>query len=284
MIKKRIKIIALFLLSITILSCILIYEDRNLAINTYKICSEDLPSEFDDFRIAHISDLHNARLGKDNEKLIDMLSEIQPDIIAITGDIVDSRRTNIDISVEFVKQAMKVAPCYYVTGNHEARIGDEYSLLKEKLEDAGVVILDNKVAFIERFGALIEIIGLEDPIFSVSGTTEMEAEVVADKLESLGTSGKGFTLLLSHRPEFFDLYVENDIDLVLSGHTHGGQFVLPFVGGFIAPGQGFFPKFDFGLFKAGSTNMIISRGIGNSIIPLRINNRPEVILVELCAD
>ena len=284
MIKKRIKIIALFLLSITILSCILIYEDRNLEINTYKICSEDVPSEFDGFRIAHISDLHNARFGKDNEKLIDMLSEVQPDIIAITGDIVDSRRTNIDISVEFVKQAMKVAPCYYVTGNHEARIGDEYSHLKEKLEDAGVVILDNKVAFVERFGALIEIIGLEDPIFRVSGTTEMEAEVVADKLESLGTSGKGFTLLLSHRPEFFDLYVENDIDLVLSGHAHGGQFVLPFVGGFIAPGQGFFPELDFGLFKAGSTNMIISRGIGNSIIPLRINNRPEVILVELCAD
>ena len=156
------------------------------------------------------------------------------------------------------------------------------SALTEKLEDAGVVILDNKVACIEHNGDLIEVIGLEDPTFCVSGTTEMEAEVVADKLESLRTSGKGFTLLLSHKPEFFDLYVENNIDLVLSGHAHSGQFVLPFVGGLIAPGQGFFPEYDSGLFKEGSTNMIISRGIGNSIIPLRINNRPEVILVELC--
>ena len=281
MIKNRIKIIAIFLLSVTILSCILIYEDKNLELNTYKICSEDLPSEFDGFRIVHVSDLHNANFGKDNEKLIDMISEAQPDIIAITGDVVDSRRTDIDISVEFVKQVMKIAPCYYVTGNHEARIGDEYSLLEEKLKKAGVIILDDEVAFIERFGALIEIMGLKDPTFSVSGTTEMEAETVAEKLESLENSDSCFTLLLSHKPEFFDIYVENDIDLVLSGHAHGGQFRFPFLGGIIAPGQGIFPKYDAGLFEKNSTNMIVSRGIGNSIIPLRINNRPEIILIEL---
>lgn len=281
MIKNRIKIIAIFLLSVIILSCILIYEDKNLELNTYKICSEDLPSEFDGFRIVHVSDLHNANFGKDNEKLIDMISEAQPDIIAITGDVVDSRRTDIDISVEFVKQVMKIAPCYYVTGNHEARIGDEYSLLEEKLKKAGVIILDDEVAFIERFGALIEIMGLKDPTFSVSGTTEMEAETVAEKLKSLENSESCFTLLLSHKPEFFDIYVENDIDLVLSGHAHGGQFRFPFLGGIIAPGQGIFPKYDAGLFEKNSTNMIVSRGIGNSIIPLRINNRPEIILIEL---
>ena len=281
MIKNRIKIIAIFLLSVIIPSCILIYEDKNLELNTYKICSEDLPSEFDGFRIVHVSDLHNANFGKDNEKLIDMISEAQPDIIAITGDVVDSRRTDIDISVEFVKQVMKIAPCYYVTGNHEARIGDEYSLLEEKLKKAGVIILDDEVAFIERFGALIEIMGLKDPTFSVSGTTEMEAETVAEKLKSLENSESCFTLLLSHKPEFFDIYVENDIDLVLSGHAHGGQFRFPFLGGIIAPGQGIFPKYDAGLFEKNSTNMIASRGIGNSIIPLRINNRPEIILIEL---
>ena len=95
------------------------------------------------------------------------------------------------------------------------------------------------------------------------------------------SQGDGFQLLLSHRPEFMDMYVRYDIDLVLSGHAHGGQFRLPFLGGLYAPSQGFFPKYDAGLFEEENTKMIVSRGIGNSAFPLRFNNRPELVLITL---
>ena len=104
------------------------------------------------------------------------------------------------------------------------------------------------------------------------------------KLESLTSSESSYTLLLSHRPELFETYVDCGIGLVLSGHTHGGQFRLPFIDGLAAPNQGLFPKYDAGLYTDGSTDMVVSRGIGNSIIPFRFNNRPEIVLVELCAE
>lgn len=100
-------------------------------------------------------------------------------------------------------------------------------------------------------------------------------------LQELMNESYSFTLLLSHRPELFEIYVNNEVDLVLSGHAHGGQFRLPFVGGLVAPNQGLFPKYDAGLYTEENTNMIVSRGIGNSILPFRFNNRPEVILIEL---
>ena len=280
MIKKRIKIIALFLFGITILSCILIYEDRNLEVNTYKICSEDLPSEFDGFRIAHISDLHNAEFGVDNSKLIAMIKEAEPDIIAITGDIIDSRRTDIDIALAFIEEVIKIAPCYYVSGNHESRIS-EYDILKEKMIKVGVVVLENQTAEISHLKSKIKIAGISDPSFNSDYLLGDENSVIESQLKKVTEPEDGFTVLLSHRPEFFEIYSDYNIDLVLSGHAHGGQFRLPFFGGVIAPGQKIFPKYDSGLFENGNTNMIVSRGIGNSIIPLRINNRPEIILIEL---
>ena len=92
---------------------------------------------------------------------------------------------------------------------------------------------------------------------------------------------KRYVVLLSHRPELFNSYVENNVDLVFSGHAHGGQFRIPFIGGIVAPNQGVFPKYDAGIFTEGNTNMVVSKGVGNSIIPFRVNNRPEVILIEL---
>ena len=105
--------------------------------------------------------------------------------------------------------------------------------------------------------------------------------MVRTKLNNLADTESSYIILLSHRPELFESYVSCNIDLVLSGHAHGGQFRLPFIGGLIAPDQGIFPKYDAGLFTNGSTNMIVSRGLGNSIIPIRFNNRPEVIVIEL---
>mgnify|MGYP002521663477 FL=1 len=247
--------------------------------NTYTISSRELPDAFDGYRIAQVSDLHNAEFGEGNQRLLKMLREAEPDMIAITGDLIDSRKTNIVVALAFAKEAVKIAPCYYVSGNHEARVS-EYQDLKTGLEEAGVTVLDDAQVKIEVSGESITVIGVNDPSFHADYLTS-DAEVMDRKLSELSSEDAGFTLLLSHRPELFDAYVAHDMDLVLTGHAHGGQFRLPLIGGLIAPNQGLFPKYDAGLYSDGSTNMIVSRGLGNSIIPFRFNNRPEVVLIEL---
>ena len=254
----------------------IIWSNTALELNTYIIKSNQLPAVFDGYRIAHISDLHNAEIGKDNEKLLSLLKEAKPDMIAVTGDLIDSRRTDMDVALRFMEQAMLIAPCYYVSGNHEARI-DTYDTLKAGLDELGVTVLTNEMIGVTHNGEMIAVLGLEDPDFQT-----MDASLqVATKLEELPVSQTEFTVLLSHRPELFNVYADYNLDLVLTGHTHGGQFRLPFVGAVIAPDQGLFPKYDAGLYTKGETNMIISRGIGNSVLPFRFNNCPEIIVVEL---
>lgn len=250
-----------------------------LELNTYTISSRGLPDAFDGYRIAQVSDLHNAEFGDGNQRLLDMLREAEPDMISITGDLIDSRKTNIAVALAFAEEAVRIAPCYYVSGNHEARV-PEYRELKAGLEAAGVTVLDDARVEIEISGKSITIIGVNDPSFLADYLTS-DAAVMDRKLSELSSEDTSFTILLSHRPELFDTYAAHDMDLVLTGHAHGGQFRLPLIGGLIAPNQGLFPKYDDGLYSEGNTNMIVSRGLGNSIIPFRFNNRPEVVLIEL---
>lgn len=253
--------------------------NKAIEVNSFEVKSEKLSSEFDGFCIAQISDLHNTSFGNNNEKLLGLLKEISPDIIAVTGDVIDSRRTDTEIAKEFMQEALKIAPVYYVTGNHESRVGT-YASMREFFEEIGVEVLSGESVKIERNGKKINICGFDDPAFKNDYLLDDEEAVVYHSIKELDRS-EDFTVLLSHRPEFFDLYAENGFDLVLSGHAHGGQFRLPFVGGLIAPGQGFFPEYDSGEFKKDSTLMIVSRGLGNSIIPLRFNNRPEITVMVL---
>ncbi len=253
-----------------------------LEVNEYEIQSDRVPEVFSGFRIAQVSDLHNAEFGENNRELIELLSQTDPDIILITGDLVDSRVTNIRIALDFAAEVVKIAPVYFVPGNHEARIS-EYDELKMGLEETGVVVLENEKIEITREGECITLIGVTDPSFETDYLFGDEKEVTKSILADLRNESDGYTVLLAHRPELFDSYVEAGVDLVFSGHAHGGQFRLPLIGGLVAPNQGFFPKYDAGLYTEGTTNMLVSRGIGNSIIPLRFNNRPEVIVVELQA-
>lgn len=250
-----------------------------MELNTYTMSSRGLPDAFDGYRIAQVSDLHNAEFGDGNQRLLDMLREAEPDMIAITGDLIDSRKTNIAVALAFAEEAVKIAPCYYVSGNHEARVS-EYRELKAGLEAAGVTVLDDVRVEIEISGKSITVIGVNDPSFLADYLTS-DAAVMDRKLSELSSEDASFTILLSHRPELFDAYAAHEMDLVLTGHAHGGQFRLPLIGGLIAPNQGLFPKYDDGLYSVGNTNMIVSRGLGNSIIPFRFNNRPEVVLIEL---
>ena len=251
-----------------------------LEINEYKIVSNSVPQNFDGFRIAQVSDLHNAEFGEWNSKLLDLLSRTDPDIIVLTGDLIDSRNTDIEIALAFAREAMKIAPVYFVSGNHEARVS-EYEDLKMGLAEAGVIVLENQKVEITREGESITLMGIDDPSFQESYLFGDAESVARQAIDDLQNESDGYTILLSHRPELFDVYVDTGMDLVFSGHAHGGQVRLPFIGGLVAPNQGFFPKYDAGLFSEENTNMIVSRGVGNSIVPVRFNNRPEIILVTL---
>ena len=276
---KRIPIITLLVILVVLVIWV-IWGNTALELNTYTITGSKLPERFDGYRIAHISDLHNAQIGKENEKLLAVLREAEPDIIAITGDLIDSRNTDVDVALQFAQEAVKIAPSYYVTGNHEARV-NEYNELKSGLLSAGVIVLEDNSVEICIAGEYITLVGVNDPSFETDYLLGDSETVMQSTLSELLANSDGFTILLSHRPELFDTYADCEIDLVLSGHAHGGQFQIPFVGGVVAPNQGFFPEFDTGIYTEENTNMLVSRGIGNSIIPVRVNNRPEVILIEL---
>jgi len=281
--KKRFIMLAVAAAVLVALVIWIAWGNTALELYTYTVSSAKLPQSFDGYRIAHVSDLHNAEMGKDNEKLLTILRDADPDMIAITGDLIDSRSTNVEIALNFIREAVKIAPCYYVTGNHEARV-NEYDELKSGMEAAGVIVLEDARTEISLEGKTITLIGVNDPSYQTDYLFGDSETVMDTKLEELHTEDDVFTILLSHRPELFDIYADHGMDLILSGHAHGGQFRLPFIGGLVAPNQGLFPEYDAGIYTEGNTNMLVSRGVGNSILPFRINNRPEVILIELQAE
>ena len=261
-----------------------IWGNTALMVSTVTVSSNRIPTAFNGFLIAQVSDLHNAVFGENNAELLQILSECKPNIIVVTGDLVDAEHTDIDVALDFAKEAAQIAGTYYVTGNHEGSLS-QYDELKTGLESMGVVVLEDASMQLEYNGEKVTLIGLSDPSFTLKGNMLGEVPAMVDtKLRGLIGDKDDYTILLSHRPELFETYVNCGVDLVLSGHTHGGQFRLPFIGGLVAPNQGLFPKYDAGLYTKGDTNMIVCRGLGNSIIPIRFNNRPEIVLLELIAE
>lgn len=259
----------------------LIWGNSSLTATQIAYHDADLPSGFDGFRIVQLSDTHDAEIGPDNAGLTAAVAEAAPDMIVITGDIVDSNRTDVGRAVSLAARLAEIAPTYYVTGNHEALIsGEEYARLISGLEDSGVYVLADEKIRLARGNDAIQLIGLRDIGFIGANGVDNKIRLMSDALSAL-SSGGGFDLVLSHRPELFAAYAGTGADLVLSGHAHGGQVRLPLIGGLIAPGQGLFPEYDSGLYRLGETSMIVSRGIGNSVIPLRINNRPEIVIIDL---
>ena len=278
--KKKFIVLAAIVAILILLIIWIAYGNTDLEIYKYNVKSEDIPSEFDNFRIVQISDLHNAEFGENNEKLLLMLKQADADIIAITGDMIDSRNTDVDVAISFAQKAVNIAPVYYVNGNHESRVLGEYEKLKQGLTDAGVTILENSSADITIGDETITLIGINDPTFCMELVDDTMEQNIAHQLVNVIPDNDNYKVLLAHRPEYFDVYAGN-VDLVLSGHAHGGQFRIPFIGGLVAPGQGFFPEYYEGSHIKENTEMIVSRGIGNSIIPFRINNKPEIIVAEL---
>ncbi|EDP25639.1 metallophosphoesterase [Coprococcus eutactus] len=288
--KKYIKS-ALVLLIVIALLLFCSYQNRHLETTYYTYKAEQLGADLEGYRIVQISDLHNVKFGKNNQKLVDRIRECEPDMIVLTGDLVDSNHTNVDRAVQFVDEIVKICPVYYVTGNHEYWLEkSEYDELMDGLVSAGVVILDNQVVEISRGDAKFRLVGLDDRSLA-DGTLEAllsdesirnnQAEQKEETADNEDSGEKELTVVLAHEPQYLARYAGTGVDLVLSGHAHGGQFRLPFVGGIVAPDQGFLPEYTAGEYYMNGTEMIVSRGLGNSVIPVRLFNYPEIVCVEL---
>lgn len=265
------------------LACIsgyLFWGNNSIQVSEHEYRSQSVPEAFDGFTIAQISDLHNKNFGYFQDKLIAKLDAIDPDIIVITGDLIDRRHYDLEIALDLVSEAVKIAPVYYVTGNHEAW-SDQFETTKTWLIEKGAIFMDDRDLELKRGDASIKLCGVSDPDFLTTGYEQGNDVTEITKQLATWKGDDSFNILLTHRPELFDLYVENNLDLVFAGHAHGGQVRIPFVGGFVAPDQGFMPKYTSGPYKEEGTTMYVCRGLGNSLVPVRINNRPEIVVVKL---
>lgn len=269
------------LIIIALMLVLFVYKQNNdIKVNNISYTNNRIPESFDNYNIIQISDLHNKQFGKGHFKILKKIEMLEPNIILITGDIIDRRRYNLDVALEFVKGAKKIAPVYYVPGNHEAW-SFKYLEISEALTAAGVTVLNNQQVEISKNNQVINIMGLMDAAFDTDENYDyLNLEKFKENLAKFSFP-KNFSVLLSHRPEIFNLYVNSEIDLVFSGHAHGGQFRLPFIGSLFAPNQGFFPKYTQGMYTEKKTSMVVSRGLGNSLIPLRLFNKPEIVKVTL---
>lgn len=271
---KKIRWTAITILFITL---ILWTCDMRLKTVTYTVKSDKVERKI---RIALITDLHSCRYGKNQEKLIKAVEKENPDIVLLGGDIFDDKMPyhNSEITV---KQLAEKYPCYYVAGNHEYwsyDIGTIFDIIKKY----GIKILSGECDTIEIQGQKINICGVDDPDvvhYSVDGIEiEKQLQYAEEALEE-----GYFSVLLSHRPELAETYQEYKFDLVLSGHAHGGQWILPGVlNGLYAPHQGVFPKYAGGRYDFENQTLIVSRGLAReSTLAPRIFNRPELVIVDI---
>ncbi|WP_055666753.1 metallophosphoesterase [Desnuesiella massiliensis] len=275
---KMPKILIFFIILIILIS-FLYFENNSIQLTKKELYSSKLPKDFEGFKIIQISDLHSKVFGKNNKDLVEKIRDEKPHIIVITGDLVDRRRYNEDKSLDFIDKIKDICPIYYVTGNHEAWSG-KFPSLERKLKEREVNVLRNNKLTVSKGGDYINILGVDDPAFNTKDYSEAykDFEITKNVLKSMEyDKEREFNILLSHRPELFDIYEEAGIDLVFAGHAHGGQINIPFIGGVIAPNQGFFPKYYKGAYNKNNTTMIVSRGLGNSVAPQRLFNRPEII-------
>lgn len=280
--KNKLKIIIILLLGLLLVS---IVDNNSISTNYYNISSKKIPRDFDNFKILQISDLHNKDFpevfykGKDeanksiyNPKLIDLINAEDPDIIIVTGDLIDSRSPDEDIALDLLNNITNKYPVYYISGNHEERSGKS-DYYKEIILKSGAKVLANETIDLYIEDSKISLTGVDDYI---SFTDYRQFKNTLRDLKR-----DNYNILLSHRSSLFETYVNAGYDLSFSGHAHGGQIRLPILGGLLSPDQGLFPQYDSGLHTRDNSSMIISRGLGNSIFPLRIYNRPELVVTIL---
>ena len=253
------------------------YDQQNrIQTETITVTSGRLPAGFDGYRIVQISDLHGKEFGEDNEILLEKTAELDPDLIAITGDVIDDA-DQMGILEPLAKGLTAIAPTFYVTGNHEWAIR-EAATVKSLMEEYGVTVLSNEYLELERGGDSIVLAGIDDPNGYADQKTpqELAAEIVQEQGENV------YWLLLAHRNNRFESeYSLLGADLVISGHGHGGMIRLPFTDGLISTDRTLFPSYTAGFYAENGSTLFASRGLGNSGPSFRLFNRPQIAVLTL---
>ena len=281
--KKLLKIVMVIFLILSIVCAVDIWISYNvLTISNFTVTSDKITSSF---TIVLISDLHDHEFGSYNEKLVEKIREQSPDIIILDGDMINANSENDDVAVKLVWSLNGIAPVYYSYGNHEygyIDAGDDS--LQKDLEAAGTVVLNYRNVDIEVNGDAIRLGGLYEYGFETGMQSKQDNERALSYLEEYVDTDR-YLIMCAHRPDSFYPWNTADkwgIDLVLSGHLHGGQVIIPGVGGLYSQLEGFFPMYDYGQYKLGDSDMIITRGLGSNpkILP-RFNNPPEIVVVNI---
>lgn len=269
--KKRNKIFLIVLIFFVLaFTPLLIYSNYHIEVENITFKNKDIPEAFNGTRIAHLSDYHNHG-GKYDDRLVRVVADSEPDYIFITGDMVDRSFTNTDKTNSFLKKISSIAPCYLVWGNHEMEIeASELEKIKSCAKSCGISILNDDFTRLYKDNEYISVTGNYNYIEAVTGYGKDE-----------------FNIWLHHFPEDFEMIADStgksghQMDLMFSGHAHGGLIGLPFVGGLIAPGQGIFPEYISGIYEYNGSSMIVSRGVGNSSTTLRLFNPFHVVICTL---
>lgn len=267
---------ALIILALIAAAAAFLIKDsrEDLEISRYEVKSQKLPESFDGFKIVQLSDLHGAEFGEDGMELVEKVKELEPDIIALTGDFVTDEGDLAAVK-KLAGRLTELCPVYFVSGNHEFGSGLAIKV-RNILERAGVKYLSNEYLTISRSEDEILLGGVEDPL---AYADMLSPDELAQKMNDAAPDA--FKILLGHRNYWMTEYPELPVDLIFCGHAHGGLIRIPGVGGLIGTDRRLFPDFDAGEYNNGRYTLIVSRGLGNSVPIPRVFNRPEIVCVEL---
>lgn len=274
----RFLIIAVLIIAVLLIGNT-IYCGNHLEIKTYCLNDDKINSKV---RFVFISDLHCKEYGEKNLSLVSKIKEQKPDFIAVGGDMVNKYSADDRVMRELLPQLADIAPTFCILGNHELALKNEIDFKKD-ISSTGARLLDNEMVTLEIKGEKILLGGMSDfPYYDSYAPDYDTPERYFWEAFSEEGSSDCCKILLHHQPEYIrDIVEVSDVDLVMCGHTHGGAVQIPFIGGLFAPNQGFFPKYDLGEFDLKGTKMIISAGLGDAYPIPRINNCPEITVVEI---
>lgn len=277
--KKTLKIIILSLLALAVTSIIYgLYCSNTIKIKNYSISTDKLNSSA---KFVFISDLHCKEYGDKNSELVSKIKEQNPLFIAVGGDMVNKYSSNDHVMRELLPQLADIAPTYCILGNHELILKDEINF-KNDINSTSAKLLDNGMVTIEANGEKILLGGMSDFPYYEFNAPDYDTPERYFWDDFKDKSKNCYSILLHHQPEYLEsIMQDSNVDLVMCGHTHGGAVQIPFIGGLFAPNQGFFPKYDKGEFDLYDTKMIISAGLGDAYPVLRLNNCPEISVVEI---
>jgi predicted MPP superfamily phosphohydrolase len=278
--KKVFKLLVIILILAVALSGSVEISNFVLTVDDYDFTFKKLPAAFDGYKIVQISDLHNEQFGEKNKRLLRKIEKLEPDIVVMTGDMVDSENFDFSPFYELSRTLAAKYPVYYILGNHEQWLEEDVMLkMLAELKTTGVRILDNEKVGLKKGGSAINLYGIG---YYLNYFTNKNEIITVESLEKkVGkVDSEKVNILLAHDPGRFVVYSEWGADITLSGHNHGGAVRLPFIGGVLSANMTFFPEYDAGLFESESHSMVVSRGLGG----LRYLNCPSLVLITLHTD